>query len=645
MRSWLMTMAWFCIPGASALASAAAAPVLPASAAPISPPRDIPYPGEIRLEVDARDVAHRIVHVHERLNGVPPRPVLLYPKWIPGTHAPEGPIDRLAGITFSVDGRALPWVRDPVEVYAFRPQMPAGARTLDVHFDYLYPTSDKVGDARTSENTVMLEWHDLVLYPAGHYASQISVSASADLPVDWQQATALERESTDGARSTYRRVSLETLIDSPLYAGRYLKVFELDPATRVRLDVFADRPDLLEASPEVLTAHRALVTQAYRLFRSRHYEHYDFLLALSEAIPFSGLEHHQSSADSSTAEYFNDWAGTPYDRDLLPHEYTHSWNGKFRRPADLWTPSYEIPMQNSLLWVYEGQTQYWGLVLTARSGLWTTAQALEQWAELAAFYSSQAGRVWRSVEDTTNDEIINPRRPQSWRDWQRFEDYYEEGALIWLEADTLIRERSGGRHSLDDFAAAFFGVRDGSTTPLTYTFEDIVKALSTIEPYDWAAFLRERIQGVGPPAPLEGITRGGYRLVWSSEPNEQEKSREKVRKRTFLIYSAGLEIEEKDDPGTLTRVVWNSPAFKAGLTEGTRIVAVDGDPYSAERLKQALTLAAKVSAPIELIVRRDGRFRVLELDYHGGLRYPHLEKVSGAAKPGASLEDILMPRS
>ncbi len=637
MRTLLLAAAW-CGGTFALFAAPAANQVL--AAASIPAPRDQPFAGEIRLEVDASDVDRRIVHVKETISGLAADSVLLYPKWLPGTHAPEGPIERLAGLTMTSGGKTVSWTRDTVNVYAFRPHLPAGANSLELGFDYLSPTSGRIGDPQMTQELLILEWNDVILYPAGHFARQIPVSASARFPQGWTQATALEPQAHAGEFTSYQRVSLETLIDSPVYAGRYATTIDLDPATRVRLDVFADRPELLEARPEVIAAHRALVTQAYRLFGSHHYRHYDFLFALSDQIPFSGLEHHQSSEDSSDPLYFADWDGTAYDRDLLAHEFTHSWNGKFRRPADLWTPSYEVPMQNSLLWVYEGQTQYWGLVLTARAGLWNQAQSLEAWAENAAWHSSIAGRAWRPLQDTTNDEIMNPRRPMSWRSWQRYEDYYDEGALIWLDADTLIRERSAGKRSLDDFAARFFGMNDGSFVPLTYTFEDLVRALNAVEPYDWADFLRQRLDGVARPAPLAGLARGGYRLVYSDKPNEYGKSREAMEKVTSLRFSLGVDIEEKD--GTVVNVMWNSPAFAAGITEGMQILAVNGESYGADLLKRTITAAAARSDRIELILKLNDRYRIAHVDYHGGLRYPHLER---DLKAPALLDAVLAPRT
>jgi len=405
--------------------------------------------------------------------------------------------------------------------------------------------------------------------------------------------------------------------------------------------VFAERPELLAAKPEHLRAYRSLVQQAYRLFASRHYAHYDFLFSLTDEIEHSGLEHHQSSENGSDPQTFTEWDQTPYDRDLLPHEYTHSWNGKFRRPADLWTPNFNVPMQNSLLWVYEGQTQYWGEVLAARSGLLTRQQALDALALTAAYYQSSTGRAWRSVQDTTNDEIINPRRPMSWRDWQRYEDYYEVGLLIWLDADTLIRERSNGRHSLDDFAKSFFGVDDGSFTTVTYTFEDVVKALTAVEPFDWAQFLRVRLDAVNQPLPLDGLRRGGYRLVFTEAPSDFDKAVQEQRKRVDFWYSIGLIIDQGEKPGGILQVRWDSPAFKAGLTRSSEILAVNGYAYSVARLKDAIQAARGTQSSIELIVKSGEVFGLAKLEYHGGLRYPHLEREP--SQP-ARLDEILTER-
>jgi predicted metalloprotease with PDZ domain len=640
MRSTLLVaICWAASMFVSASASPGPNPAnIATAAAAIAPPQDRAYPGEIRIAVDASDVERRIVRVHETLTGIGADTVLLYPKWLPGTHAPEGPIDRFAGLRISANGAPVIWKRDPLDVYAFRVHPAAGIKSIDIDFEYLSPTSPKVADLEISRDILFLEWNSLILYPAGYFARQIPVQASIALPLDWKFGSALEVQSASGAQTTFKRLSLETLIDSPVYAGHYASRLDLDPgsAVPVHLDLFADRQELLAVKPEQLQAYRNLVQQAYKLYGSHHYAHYDFLYSLSDQIHQQGLEHHQSSENGSEPDSFTEWDKNTYDRDLLPHEYTHSWNGKFRRPADLWTPNYNVPMQDSLLWVYEGQTQYWGEVLAARSGLWTKQQALDALALTAAYYEQEAGRRWRALQDTTNDEIINPRHPMSWRDWQRFEDYYDEGRLIWLEVDTLIRDRSQGKRSLDDFARAFFGIDDGSFVTVTYSFDDVVKALNAVEPYDWSAFLRERLDGVARPAPLEGLRRGGYKLVYTDTPSELEKSSDVERKRVSLRYSIGVVLDDKD--GTVSQIAWDSPAFKAKLTESAQILAVNGAAYGAELLKDAIRSAKGTTLPIELIIKTGERYRVVAIDYHDGLRYAHLER--DASVP-ARLDEIL----
>jgi predicted metalloprotease with PDZ domain len=629
--SFLGSAAWAASPGPS--------PAAPAR--PIIGPQDRPYPGALSVSVDATDLERRIVHVHETLSGIDGDTVLLYPKWLPGTHAPEGPIDRFAGLKITSQGGTVTWTRDPVDVYAFHLHAGPATRSVDIDFEYLSPTSAEVGSAEISRDILILEWNAVVLYPAGYFVRDIPAQATLKLPAGWTLGSALEPQSVDGATTRFKPVSLETLVDSPVYAGKFSARLDLDPdgAVPVHMDLFADRAESLVVKPEELQDYRNLVKQAYSLFGSHHYVHYDFLYSLSDEVEHNGLEHHQSSEDGSEDNAFTEWDKSAAERDLLSHEFTHSWNGKFRRPADLWTPNYDVPMRDSLLWVYEGQTQYWGEVLTARAGLWTLQQALDELAFTAASYEHQAGRQWRSLEDTTNDEIIDPRRPLSWRSWQRFEDYYSEGALIWLEVDTLIREQSNGRKSLDDFARTFFGIDNGSVTTVTYTFDDLVRALNAVWPHDWSGFLRQRLDGVSLPVPLEGITRGGYALTYSDVPNELLKMRDSQRKRVSLQFSIGVEMDEKN--ANVVAVLWDSPAFKAGLTEGTQILAVNGVSYSGEVLMDAIREAKDGGAPIELITKNGERFRIVTIDYHGGLRYPHLER--DPTRP-ARLDDILAAR-
>jgi predicted metalloprotease with PDZ domain len=627
--------------------------------APIAAPRDTPYPAAIRLNVDATDVDRRIFRVRETIPVRAGEPlVLLYPQWLPGNHSPSGRVDKLAGLMIHANGARVEWVRDPVDVFAFHVAAPANATSLDVEFQFVSAVDTNEGRVVMTPDMLNLQWNAVALYPAGYFARQIMMEPSVRLPDGWQLATALETASTNGGLTAFRPVSLDTLVDSPIFAGRYFTRLDLDPGgvAPVHLDIIADRADLLDVKPEQLEAHRALVQQAYKLYGSHHYNHYDLLLALSDHLGGIGLEHHQSSENGTVPAYFTEWDKNADERDLLPHEFTHSWNGKFRRPADLWTPNFNVPMRDSLLWVYEGQTQYWGYVLAARAGLLTKQQTLDALAATAAVYDHRVGREWRALQDTTNDPIAAIRRALPWPSWERSEDYYSEGQLMWLDADTLIREKSGDRRSLDDFAKAFFGISDGSFVPSTYLFEDVVKALNSVQPYDWETFLRARLDGHGPGAPLDGVTRGGYKLVYTETPSDYFKSSETRRKVTDLTYSLGMVIGAE---GRLNGVLWDGPAFKKGMTVGNQIIAVNGTAFDVDRLKHAISDAKQRGAigdakqrdaigdakqngsAIELLVKDGDRFRTVSLDYHDGLRYPRLERDASAP---ARLDQILAPR-
>jgi predicted metalloprotease with PDZ domain len=427
-------------------------------------------------------------------------------------------------------------------------------------------------------------------------------------------------------------------VDSPLFAGKYFTRVSLDDNAKgpVWLNVVGDSPSEIEIKPEQLAAHKKLVAEAVALYGSRHFDHYEFLLSISENFSGIGLEHHRSSENGVDRGYFKRWDDTAPSRSLLPHEMTHSWNGKYRRPADLWTPSYSVPMRNSLLWVYEGMTQYWGNMLSARSGLWSPEITRGAFAVAAAQLSERRqGREWRNLQDTTNQPIISPRSPVSWLSWQRPEDYYNEGAMIWLDADTKIRELSGDKRSLDDVAKAFFGVGDGSYVPNTYTFEDVVKALNSVQPFDWSRFLRDRLNGHGPGAPLDGIERSGWKLVYQDEPNEFGKKQQAEADVLDVTYSLGFLVDDEDE---LREVIWGSPAFKAGLTTSNKIIAVNGLEYSRDNLKDAI----KAKQPIDLLVKNQDRYRTVKVDYTGGPRYPVLQRIEG--KPDR-LSAIFKPRT
>jgi predicted metalloprotease with PDZ domain len=600
----------------------------------IPPALDVAWPGVINLSVDASDNTRGIIRVRETIPVGAPGPLtLLYPKWLPGTHAPGGPIAALAGIQISAGGRALPWRRDPVDVFAFHVEVPQGTARVEAQFQYLAPTDMAQGRIATAAEMTDLEWNAVVLYPAGYYVRRINVEASLKLPEGWQAGTALEVAGHEGATIRFKPVALDTLVDSPVFAGQYFRFETLAPG--VRLNIVADQPEHLAATDEQLQAHRNLVTQAVKLFGAQHYDHYDFLLALSSREGAIGLEHHRSSENAVGGGYFTEWKDNMPRRDLLPHEYAHSWNGKYRRPADLWTPDYRTPMQDTLLWVYEGQTEFWGVVLGARSDLLSKEDTLGALANMAARLDTDTGRRWRPLEDTTADPIVAQRRPKAWRSWQRAEDYYREGLLIWLDADSLIRERSHGAGSLDDFARAFFGVNDRDWGEVTYGFDDIVRALNQVQSNDWAGFLHARLDQVSDHAPLDGFTRGGYRLVYTNTPTEWYKTNEKLRKMTDLTFSVGFILGKE---GEITEVAWESPAFNAGLTVGSKLIAVNDRALDTDELKAAIKAR---KSPLRLLLRTGDLFRATQLEYNGGLRYPTLEKTS--TEPG-TLDALLSPK-
>ena len=600
---------------------------------------DTPYPGgPITLDVDASDKTRAAFKVTETVPVAPGTTslTLLFPQWLPGHHAPRGTLAELTNLTFTAGGQALSWERDPVEVYAFHVAVPAGARDVVARFTYTSPLQPSEGRIVMTQEMLNLQWEQVSLYPAGHYVRQIRIKPSVTFPAGWSVATALDGRTGSGNRLSWAETEYDTLIDSPIFAGANFRKWDL--GSGVTLNVVADKPEQLEAKPEHIAVHRALVQEALAAFGARHFDHYDFLLALTDRMGGIGLEHHRSSENQLEPTLFTKWDDWDWDRNLLPHEFTHSWNGKFRRPAKLWTPDYRTPMQDNLLWVYEGQTQFWGLVLAARSGVQSKDIVLGTLANYAGLFSQQPGREWRSVEDTTLDPVFAARKAKPSPSLARNEDYYTEGALVWLEADQIIRAGTQDRKSLDDFAKGFFGVRDGDWGELGYEFADVAAGLNAVYPYDWGTFLKTRFETPGQPAPLGGIERGGYKLVWKDEPNPFDKARMGEGKFLSLYHSLGLVID-KDAKVTAAR--WDSAAFNAGIVPGAKIVAVGGTAYDQDGIKAAIT-AAKSGKPIELLIQRGDRFQTIAVNYRDGLRWPWLERAT--TKGIAGLDTLLQAR-
>ena len=645
------------IAGATLFAQNVKNPPLPEPAPmppPIVAPADKPYVGPVQLDVDMTNITDRVEHVRERIpvESGAKELVLLYPQWIPGNHSPTGPISRLAGIITSVDGKRVQWVRDQVNVFAFHVPLAAGARSVELEFDYLSPQKRTEGRIEMSDAIADLEWNEVLMYPAGYFSRDLPFDVTLKLPEAWKYATALETASAEGSTVKFQQTTLNTLVDSPLYAGTHYKRVDLSPASTdtVHLDIFADEEKDLDLTPDELEKHKQLAVEADKLYQSHHYDHYDFLLLLSDKVGGIGLEHHQSSEDGARPNYFTDWSAGILGRDLLGHEYTHSWNGKFRRPADLWTPNFNVPMRDDLLWVYEGMTQYWGMVLTARSGMRTPEETRQLLAGVAAHFEISPGREWRPLIDTTNQPTVSLRRPVSWVSWQLPENYYTEGELIWLDADTKIRELTNGQKSLDDFAAAFFGVYNGSYITDTYTFDDLVNALNGVAPYDWAGFLRQRVYELHPQVPEDGFTRGGYKLVYSDTVQPWVTKGEAAYGVADFSTSVGFSVmvprpgepggEGGGPRGALANVWWNSPAFKAGVTPDMQIVSVNGKAFTPELLREAILQAEKSRQPLQLQFKRGDEYATVSLPYYGGLRAPSLQRVEGTPD---RLDDILAP--
>lgn len=586
------------------------------------------YPGTIRLEVDATDLGQRVFKVRQTVPVQAGLQRFHYPAWLPGNHSPTGQIEKLAGLVISGNGQRLDWVRDPLDVYTFNVQVPEGVNELRMDFQFLSPTDSAQGRTVMTPNMLNLQWNAMLLYPAGHAAHAITYQASACYPQGWEAASALSVASRSGDTVNYAPTNLEILVDSPVFAGRYHRMFDLAPAgTRpVRLNVFADRAKDLDAKPEHIEQHRALVAQARKLFGAEHYDHYDFLFAVTNQLGGIGLEHQRSSENSEDRDYFSGWDAKVGSSDLLGHEYTHSWDGKYRRPADLATLNYNVPMQGSLLWVYEGQTQYWGNVLTARSGIRPQEASRDALAMVAATYAdNRPGLEWRSLGDTTNDPVIARRKPKPYRGYQMSEDYYQGGQMLWLEADVRLRTLSGGKRSLDDFAKAFFGQNDGQwERPDTYTFEDVAATLEQVQPTgDWSQFLRERVDHRA--GLVGGIEAAGWKLVYKDKPSAYFKAMMKGRGANF-IYSLGVALSPA---GYVNEVRWDSAAFNAGVGTGMQVLAVNDLQYSADELEEAVRAAKDSKQPVRLLVKEMDVYRTLSIDYHGGLRYPSLERIEG----------------
>lgn len=597
----------------------------------------------MRLEVDATEVPRGIFHARMTISARPGAMTLVYPKWIPGEHMPTGPITNLVGLRFSAGGRPVAWTRDLVDMYAFHLDVPAGATALDVALDYVPASADQrfsSGDSTTPVLAV-LNWNQVVLYPEGDDPSALECEASLRVPEGWKVGTALPLARSAGSTFEFAPAALATLIDSPAVMGEHYRSIDLSPGQSPphEVDMVADSQAALEMPSDWIDGLRQLVSETGALFGARHYRDYHFLLTLSDGVAGFGLEHHESSDDRSGERTLIDPDRRKVEANLLPHELVHSWNGKYRRPADLATTDYQQPMKDDLLWVYEGLTQYLGDVLTARSGLLTPEDLREELARLAAILDHTPGRTWRPLADTAVAAQLLYGAPGAWASWRRETDFYDEGLLIWLEADARIRKETGGKRSLDDFCRRFHGGTSGPPAVKTYTLDDVINGLNEVAPADWRSFLAERLESTKPGAPLHGIEASGWRLVYNDTPNEMVKAHEAVDKEIDLRYSLGALIKED---GTLADVLPGMPAAMAGLAPGMRLVAVGGRKWRAEGIREALRAAKGVAAPIELLAENSEFYRTYAVVDHDGEKFPHLERIPGVPD---LLGEITRPRA
>jgi len=595
------------------------------------------------VEVDARDAPRGIQRVPLTLPVKAGNLTLLYPKWLPGEHAPNGPIGSLSALKFSSGGKALTWRRDDVDMYAFHLTIPANTTSLEASFEVLSEHDAKEPNATrlATDALAIILWNELMLYPAGVQSDDLQVAARLRLPTGWSFGTALARAGADagggggggggGDEIQFAQVSLTSLIDSPVLAGRYFRTEALGGTPAAYLHLAADSAAALAIPAETLAQYRKLVQEAGALFGATHYNEYHFLWTLSEQIDFEGIEHHQSSDNRSTERTLIDGElrRSSDAETLLPHEYTHSWNGKYRRPAGLATGNYDTPMRGELLWVYEGLTEYIGMVLSARSGLASVADARDTWADAAAWAQTHKGREWRPLADTAiSGPFIYDVAPE-WQDRTRGADFYVESALLWLEADSLIRSKSGGAKSLDDFCKLFHGAPSTAPKVVPYTFNDVVQGLNNVLPYDWRGFWTERLNRLRAEAPLEGIKASGWRLSFDNEPTAEQRGEEAIQKKTNLQYSLGFDL--RDDGAVITNIVPGSPADLAGIAPGSRLIAVDGRKYSKDVLHDVLSAGSADTGgadarAIRLLIEKDDMFSSVDLRYAGKARYPRLER-------------------
>jgi predicted metalloprotease with PDZ domain len=575
----------------------------------------------VRITVDGRDWPRGILHARLTFPAPKPGPMTLYfPKWIPGTHRPEGPIEELAGLYFNADGRSIPWRRDTLDYYTFHCDVPAGTRSLDVRLDAL--------DASTATDLGFYEWCTLVLYPAGPPVTDLYYQAAVKLPPGWTCSTALDSVSASAAGNEYATVSLYTLMDSPVLAGAHTRRVDLGASFGAKVDarIYCSSVEGLDFKPDFVTKLRAIVTAADTLFGARHFDHYRFLIGLGDLSGDLTVEHHQSHMYLAKERDLLDRGPMPLALANIAHEFAHSWCGKYRRPVGLTFHDYQHPENSELLWVYEGFDQYLGYVLNGRSGMFSESGARMQFVRAAAMQAQRPGRRWKPLRDTAIESGPLRSPPGAWASWRRGQDYYVEGALIWLEADATIRRLSRGRKSLDDFCKRFFGGANTGPIVNPYSETQVVEALQAVQPFDWQRFLDERVDAIAPATPTRALEASGWRLAYADTMTESDRAVEAQFKGVNLGYS--LEISMRGD-GTITDVISDGPAGKAGMAPGMKLLGVDGRTYSKEVLIDALKAAKTSHRPMELLVQWGEKYKTFSVDCSTGPRYAAAQRITG----------------
>ncbi len=595
----------------------------------------------ISLAVDATEAPRKIFHARMTIPANPGTLTLYYPKWIPGEHGPTGPIQDLTGLKFTANGQTLKWRRDLLDGWTIHVEVPPGAGDVEASLDFISPPGSEglyTAAASATDKMSVISWNTMLLYPAGWTSDELTYEARLRLPAGWKFGTPLPVASRAAGEVKFKPASLTTLVDSPVITGEYLLVVPLAENPRREMDIAADSAGALNVPPEVFDHYKSLVDQAEKLFGAHHYREYHFVYSLSDHVAHFGLEHHESNDSRSEERALVDWQKRLLAAGLLPHEYVHSWNGKYRRPADLTTPDFEKPMQDDLLWVYEGLTSYLGDLLSARSGVRTPEQYRDSLAQIAADLDHRSGRSWRNLQDTADAVPAMQGAPHQWESWRRPLDYYDEDVLNWLWVDTIIRQQTHGKKSMDDFCHLFHGGQSGPPEVKTYTFDDVVNTLNQVAPYDWRGFWTERLTNHGPGAPLAGIEGSGWKLVYDETRSELIRTEEEQQRRISAEYSIGLKLREDGD---VTDTIEGMPAASAGIGPGMKVVAVNGKKFSADVLRDALREGKNSSAPFELLAESTDYYKTYKIDYHGGEKYPRLER--DESKPDV-LGNIIKPR-